>query len=161
MEWFFGLFLTLWALVCLWSKKNRNNDFKVKKKSFYITRRKPQKPPFYNQIPTTRIKLYQDYIDRAFQFSPTLEFKHNDERFNRLLTEAANNDDLSEIDLELMRIQYVLADKALREAHRPSWAAKVINRHEKDFFPSPWTVLSSLFAGHKQNMSSSHPKSVH
>lgn len=161
MEWFFGQVAALWGLICSWSKKKRGIYFKVKKKSIWATNRKPKQRAFYSQIPAAQISLYQSYIDRAFKLSPSLEFKQNDLRFHRLLAEAAQNDDLNEIDLELMRIQYVLADKALRDVYRPSWVVKVINRDENDFFPSPWAILSSLFTGQRQDITLNHTSTVH
>jgi hypothetical protein len=149
MEWFFLPFAALWALICPegLKKEARNVIAKDKTSTKTVWKRRKQ-VSFYSQIPTTQIRLYQGYIDRAFQLSPTLEFDKNDPRFHRLLAEAAQNDALSQIDLELMRMQYVLADKASREEYRCRWAVKVVNRRENDFFPSPWAVLSALFAGH-------------
>jgi hypothetical protein len=153
MERFFGPFVALWALVRPQCQNKRTGDFKPKKKTTPpVPRKRLKKVPFYSQIPTTNIRLYQAYINRAFQLSPTLEFEETDMRFNKLLTEAAHNDSLNQIDLELMRMQYVLADKALRKKYRPYWAVKVINRKKNDFFPSPWSVISALFVGHRRDV---------
>jgi len=71
--------------------------------------------PFYSHISIGQIQLYQSYFDRAVKLSSTLEFKQNNLRFNNLLTEAATIDSLSETDFELMRLQFVCADKYMRE----------------------------------------------
>lgn len=149
MEWFFLPFTMLFALIRPLILKKQACNINVKNQT--STRKKLVS--FYSQIPTTRIRLYQAYIDQAFQLSPTLEFGKNDLRFHRLLTKAAKNDALNQIDLELMRIQFVLADKASREQYRDRWAVKVVNRHQDDFFPSPWTILSALFSGKRQEES--------
>jgi hypothetical protein len=150
MAWFFGPFVALWALIRPRSLK-KAGCFRAKDESITkIGRKRRKRICFYAQIPTNQIRLYQAYIDRAFQLSPTLEFEKNDPRFHRLLSEAAHMDSLSQVDLELMRMQYVLADKRSRKAYRHRWALKVINRRENDFFPSPWAVLSALFVGHER-----------
>jgi hypothetical protein len=146
MEWFAKPLMLFWSRCCPWvAKKSFNPD--EREVSVNPARRNLKKVPFYSQIPTTRIRLYQTYIDRAFELSPTLEFALGDDRFNRLLKEAAYKDSLSVLDLELMRMQYVLADETLREQCRESWAVKVVNRQEDDFFPSPWSILSAMFTG--------------
>jgi len=155
MEWFFWPFATLLALIRpLILKKQACNVTAKNKTSATTTRKRRKQFSFYSQIPTTQIRLYQAYINRAFQLSATLEFGKNDLRFHRLLTEAAKNDALNQIDLELMRIQFVLADKASREEYRDRWAVKVVNRHQDDFFPSPWTILSALFSRQGQERQS-------
>lgn len=103
------------------------------------------KTKFYSGIPTTRINLYQQYLNRAFALSPSLEFEPDDPRLERLLEEAETAS-LSKLDLELMRMQYVFADKDLREDYRNRWAVTVINREDTGFFPSPWDILSALFS---------------
>ncbi len=146
MEWFAKPLVFLWSICCPWVAKNDVNlvEHGV---SLNLRRRKLEKVPFYSQIPTTRIRVYQSYIDRAFELSPTLEFSLGDDRFNRLLQEAAYKDSLSVLDLELMRMQYVLADETLREQCRENWAVKVVNRQKNDFFPGPWSILSAMFTG--------------
>lgn len=154
MEWFVWPFATLLALIRPLILKKQACNVKAKDKASTTTTRKRRKQvDFYSQIPTTQIRLYQAYIDQAFQLSPTLEFGKNDLRFHRLLTKAAKNDALNQIDLELMRIQFVLADKASREQYRDRWAVRVVNRHQGDFFPSPWNILSALFSGQRQEKS--------
>ena len=151
MERFFGLFVALWVSIRPSSLKKKDGCFGAKNKSCTKIGLKKRKPSsFYAQIPTNQIRVYQAYIDRAFQLSPTLEFKKNDLRFHSLLVEAAHTHALSQVDLELMRMQYVLADKTSRRAYRQQWAVKVINRRENDFFPSPWAVLSALFMGYQR-----------
>jgi hypothetical protein len=65
-----------------------------------------------------------------------------------LLAEVANRDSLSELDLELMRLQYVCADRLRREEYRSRWVKKVMNRQDTDFLPDPWTIIQALFAKH-------------
>jgi hypothetical protein len=157
MEWCSWPLVVLRGVLCPWSQRRRGKNVKEKEKGMSGFRhRKPRKVPFYSQIPTTQIRLYQSYIDRAFLLSPTLEFEKNDPRFTQLLAEAAAADSLSVIDLELMRMQFVLADRGARDEYRPSWAVKVINRKDNDFFPSPWAVVSALFAKDKQVMPCRH-----
>ncbi len=110
-----------------------------------ISRKKPKKVPFYSQIPTPQIRSYQSYINRAFLLSESLEFGQDDARFEKLLKEAETNDSLNKIDLELMRLQYVCANKDLRDSYRVNWAVTVVNREDDDFFPAPWTIISALF----------------
>jgi hypothetical protein len=157
MERFFGTCIALWNLIRPQFLKNRTGNVKPNNKAVSpVGRKKLAKVPFYSQIPTTSIRIYQSYIDRAFQLSATLEFNKTDMRFNKLLTEAAKKDSLDQIDLELMRMQYVLADKTLRKKYRPYWAVKVINRKENDFFPSPWSVLTALFVGNRRDGEPGH-----
>jgi hypothetical protein len=152
MKRFFGTCIAFWTLICSQFPNKRTAKFQPNKKTNTpVPPNKLRKVPFYSQIPTTRIRTYQAYINRAFQLSPTLEFEKTDLRFNKLLAEAARNDSLDQIDLELMRMQYVLADKAKRKKYRPYWAVKVINRKKNDFFPSPWSVVSGLFVGNRRN----------
>jgi hypothetical protein len=143
MEWFAKPLVLLWSICCPWVAK-KDVNLVEQEVSLNLRRRKLIKVPFYSEIPTTRIRVYQTYIDRAFELSQTLEFAVGDDRFNRLLQEAAK-DSLSVLDLELMRMQYVLADETLREQCRENWAVKVVNRQEDDFFPGPWSILSAMF----------------
>lgn len=106
----------------------------------------PKKVPFYSHVSPDQIRIYQSYFDRALELSSTLEFKQNDLRFKRLLIEAAANDSLSEIDFELMRLQYVCADNYMREKYRSRWVETVLERRNKDFFPDPWAIISAVFA---------------
>ena len=106
----------------------------------------PRKVPFYSHISMGQIQLYQSYFDRAVKLSSTLEFKQNDLRFNKLLAEAATNDSLSEMDLELMRLQFVYADNYMREKHRSCWVETVLKRRDTDFFPDPWAIVSAVFS---------------
>lgn len=157
MEWFFWPFVKLLAILRPLTSGKRAYSVKAKEKTpISTTRKRRRKVPFYSQIPTTRISLYQAYINRAFQLSPTLEFEKNDLRFHGLLTEAARSDALNQLDLELMRIQFVLADKRSREQYRDCWAVKVVNRRQDDFFPSPWTILTAFFSEHAQERYSAH-----
>ncbi len=110
-----------------------------------ISRRKLKKVPFYSQIHTPQIRSYQSYINRAFLLSESLEFGRNDARFEQLLKEAETYDSLNKIDLELMRLQYVGANKELRDSYRANWAVTVVNCKDDDFFPAPWTIISTLF----------------
>lgn len=146
MEWFAKPLMLLWSICCPWVAKTDVNPVE-QEVSLNARRRKLRKVPFYSRIPTTRIRVYQTYIDRAFELSPTLEFSLGDDRLNRLLQEAAYKDSLSVLDLELMRMQYVLADETLREQCRKNWAVKVVNRQKDDFFPGPWSILSAMFTG--------------
>jgi hypothetical protein len=100
---------------------------------------------FYSHISTDQIQLYQSYINRAFELSPTLEFEENYHLLEKLLAEAVTRGSLSDLDLELMRLQYVYADKSQREKYRGSWVRKVINRRDTDFFPDPWAIISAIF----------------
>jgi hypothetical protein len=93
-----------------------------------------------------QIQLYQSYFDHAVKLSSTLEFKQNDLRFNKLLAEAVAIDSLSEMDLELMRLQFVYADKNMREKHRSCWVETVLKRRDTDFFPDPWAIVSAVFS---------------
>jgi len=106
----------------------------------------PRKVPFYSHISMGQIQLYQSYFDRAVKLSSTLEFKQNDLRFNKLLAEAAIIDSLSEMDLELMRLQFVYADRFMREKHRSCWVETVLKRRDTDFFPDPWAIVSAVFS---------------
>ncbi len=106
----------------------------------------PRKVPFYSHISMGQIRLYQNYFDRALGLSSTLEFKQDDLRFKRLLVEAATNDSLSEIDLELMRLQFVYADKYMRKKRGSCWVETVLKRGDTDFFPDPWAIVSAVFS---------------
>ena len=105
----------------------------------------PQKTPFYSHISTDQIQVYQRYFDRALELSSTLEFEKDDFQFKKLLAEANSNDSLSEIDLEVMRLQYVCANKYLRKNYRSRWVETVLKRRDSDFFPDPWAVISAVF----------------
>jgi hypothetical protein len=105
--------------------------------------RTKESPNFYSQIADTRVGLYQSYIDRAFELSPTLEFEEDDPRLSRLLEESVSNDSLSDLCLRVMIIQYARADKYLREKYQRHWVEKVMNREESDFFPDPWSIVSA------------------
>lgn len=106
---------------------------------------KLKKVPFYSHLPTHQIQVYQRYIDRAFEMSPTLEFTGNDTQLHGLLADAAQNYSLSELDFELMRLQYIYADEFLRKKHRSRWVETVINRKDDDFFPDAWTIIAEIF----------------
>jgi hypothetical protein len=103
--------------------------------------RKKELPNFYSQIVNSRIGLYQSYIDRAFELSPTLEFEEDDPRLSELLEEAVNNDSLSDLCLRVMMIQYAHADEDLRQKYQRHWVEKVMSRKESDFFPDPWSIV--------------------
>ncbi len=139
----FSTFVHMWR--CKDNTKNLKDWICQRAK---ISRRKPKKVPFYSQIPTIEIRSYQSYINRAFLLSESLEFGQNDARFEQLLKEAEANSSLNKIDLELMRLQYVYANKDLRDSYRVNWAVTVVNRNNDDFFPSPWTIISALFHSH-------------
>jgi len=53
---------------------------------------------------------------------------------------------LSEMDLELMRLQFVYADRFMREKHRSCWVRTVLKRMDTDFFPDPWAIVSAVFS---------------
>ncbi len=108
--------------------------------------KKLKKSPFYSHIPKNQIQLYQSYLDRAFELSPTLEFEQGDPGLHGLLAKTANNHFFSEIDFEMMRLQYVSSDKREREKYRSNWAEKVVNQKGADFFPDPWAIVSAMFA---------------
>ena len=105
-----------------------------------------KKVPYYSHISKADIHAYQRYFDRALKLSSTLEFERNDSRFKRLLAEAVTNDALSDIDLEVMRLQYVCADKHKRQKHCRHWVKTVLKRRDNDFFPDPWAVITAVFA---------------
>lgn len=150
MEWFSRPLTALWGLLHPKSRK------KIKYNVTPGTQRRLElrKIPFYAHVPTRHIRSYQNYIDRAFALSPSLEFEKGDKRFSNLLEEATGTGSLSVLDLEIMRMQYLLADPDKREEYQSEWAVKVINRQADDFFPSPWAILASLFA-------KSYPNSLH
>ncbi len=91
----------------------------------------------YSHLTSSQIRLYQSYIDRAFELSPTLEFDQDDLRFHKLMTEVADNHSLSELDFEMMRLQYIYADKCVREKYRTRWVEKVMARKTNNFFSDP------------------------
>ena len=111
----------------------------------YVKQRKLKRIPFYSHIRPNQIQVYQRYIDQAFELSPTLEFKENDSLLHRLLGEAVENDCMSQLDFELMRLQYVYADEFLRQRHRSSWVEAVIKRKDNDFFPDAWAIVAGVF----------------
>ncbi len=121
------------------SSTKAQNDFDTRESA-------PRKVPFYSHISMGQIQLYQSYFDHAVKLSSTLEFKQNDLRFNKLLAEAAIIDSLSEMDLELMRLQFVYANKNMREKHRSCWVETVLKRGDTDFFPDPWAIVSAVFS---------------
>lgn len=142
------LFLRVLRTVhCLTGLESRLKDFSIKtQRHFNGTRRAPKKTPFYSHISMGQIQTYQRYFDRALELSSTLEFEGDGLRFKRLLAEATCNDSLSEIDLEVMRLQYICADKYLRKKYRSRWVETVTKRRNSDFFPDPWDVISAVFA---------------
>jgi hypothetical protein len=141
------LFGALRTVHCLSGIKSQLKDSSIKTESYFKgTRRAPPKTPFYTHISMDQIQIYQRYFDRALELSSTLEFERDGLRFKRLLAEASANDSLSEIDLEVMRLQYICADKYLREKYRSRWVETVTKRRDSDFFPDPWVVISAVFA---------------
>jgi hypothetical protein len=142
MEWFARPFTILWELL------RRKSMGKIRFYNSRDTKAQPklQKTPFYAHVPTRNIHSYQKYMDRAFALSPSLEFDQKDSRFKNLLEEATDHAGISALDLEIMRMQYLLADPEKREQYRHEWAVKVVNREEDDFFPSPWAIISVLFS---------------
>jgi len=146
MEWFAWPLLALWDFFCPRRRRFGKKSLCYREKPKTKERRTLQKAPFYGHIPTKSIGTYQRYVDRAFALSPSLEFANGDDRFNALLDEAVQTHGLNALDLELMRIQYLLADQKERKEHQKDWAVKVINRQEDDFFPSPWAILATVFA---------------
>lgn len=156
MEWFARPLATLWNLFCHGTTDYDIIHLDIRESSVRKERRFGKKP-FYSHIPTVCIRNYQQWIDRAFALSPSLDFVQGDSRYRRLLTEAADDENLSALDFELMRIQYVLADPIERENHKKHWALKVVNQKENDFFPSPWSILASAFA-HTGNRDQAHEK---
>lgn len=111
-----------------------------------IRPRRLKRVPFYAHISSDQARQYQSYINRAFELSLTLEFEEKHHLLVELLAEVANRDSLSELDLELMRLQYVCADRLRREEYRSNWVKKVMNLQDTDFFPDPWTIIQALFA---------------
>ncbi len=124
-----------------WASEEKARD------KLYVKSRKLEKTPFYSHILPNQIQVYQLYIDQTFELSPTLEFKEDDSRLHMLLAEAVENDCLSELDLELMRLQYVYADEFLRQRHRSRWVETVVNRKDNDFFPDAWAIVAAIFDG--------------
>lgn len=117
-----------------------------KKQETLAGKRVGKRTRFYAGIATSDIRLYQKYLNGAFLINPSLEFESGDAMLGRLFREAESTAGLSVFDLELMRMQYVLADKGIREAYRKIWAVTVINAKESTFFPSPWEILTALFS---------------
>jgi hypothetical protein len=150
VHWFVIFRRTLYPLLGLTPQSQ--DFFRTSQKDAGTKPRKPKKIPFYAHIARVHIPLYQSYFDRALALSSTLEFGETDPRFNKLLDEAAANDSLSEIDLELMRLQYVCADRSMREKRRSCWVETVLKRRDGDFFPDPWAILSALFASGPHTM---------
>ena len=109
-------------------------------------KRTAKRARFYADIATSDIRVYQKYLNRAFLLNPSLEFEPGDVMLGRLFGEAESTAGLSVFDLELMRMQYILADKSIRKAYRKIWAVTVINAKEPTFFPSPWEILTALFS---------------
>jgi len=105
-----------------------------------------KKVSFYSHISPSRIHTYQCYIDRALELCPILEFEEDDFRLHELIAEAVSKDSLSELDFEIMRLQYIFADKRLREKCRHFWAERVTSSKKADFFPTPWSIISTMFS---------------
>ena len=135
----------LWKVldVCNW--RTFDNRLEGPKTNVNRTDATMSKTKFYSRIPTEKICLYQRYINRAFSLDPTLEFELDDPGLERLFEEAETVACLNKLDLELMRLQYVFADKRLREEYRSRWAVTVVNFEDGGFSPSPWDILSALF----------------
>jgi hypothetical protein len=143
VAWCAYFFAILRNVFSLWASKD---TFRGPEVNACKELRQLKKVPFYSHIEPDQIPLYQGYIDRAFEMSPTLEFEQDDPRLHELLAEALSTDSLSELDLELMRLQYLYADQHLRRGHRTNWVEKVVYRRDVDFFPDPWTIVSAAFA---------------
>ena len=144
MEWFARPFFTLWNIFNLRLKKR--GHLEREEKAANRATHCPQKASFYSSVPIRRIRLYQAFLNRAFKLSPSLEFGDGDDRYSTLLKEAAHKYALSELDLEMMRLQYILADPTFRKQHQSKWAIEVINREEGEFYPSPWAIVRAVFS---------------
>ncbi len=143
MEWLAWPFSVLRTFFHPYNRKKVGSDDRLKPRA--KQKKKLRKTPYYAHVRTEHIRTYQKYMDRAFALSPSLTFDADDYRFNSMLDEAVCDDGLSAPDLEIMRIQYLLADPEKREKYQTKWAVKVVNRNEDDFFPSPWAILSIMF----------------
>jgi hypothetical protein len=104
-----------------------------------------RKVPFYAHVRSDQIGVYQDYLNRAFAISPTLEFDENDHRLNRLFQEATEKDALHELDLEMMMRQFANTNGRLRERHRADWVERVLSRQADGFIPDPWDIIAAAF----------------
>ena len=142
----------IWPLGMLWKvvgvrnwRVSAKRAEKGKERRSRAASRLPIRTSFYSTIPTLKIRSYQKYLDCLFELNPSMEFESEDARLDRLLEEAETLGGLSKLDLEVMRMQYVLADKRLRRDYRRMWAVTVIHFEETGFFPSPWDILSAVF----------------
>ena len=143
----------IWPLEMLWKvmdvgkwMTHEQVGLERKKQQTLAGKRMGKRARFYANIATSDIRVYQKYLNRAFLLNPSLEFEPGDVMLGRLFGEAESTAGLSVFDLELMRMQYVLADKGVREVYRKIWAVTVINAKESTFFPSPWEILTALFS---------------
>jgi hypothetical protein len=104
------------------------------------------KSRFYSGISPSQVQCYQRALNWAFELSPSMVFEPGDPWLREWLGASERSADLSKLDLEMMRLQYVLADRGIREDYRSMWAVTVICLEDAGFFPSPWEVLSALFS---------------
>jgi len=147
MQWCVWPLGMLWKVVGVgkWTTHEQAGQERNKQETL-AGKRRGKRTRFYDDIATSDIRLYQKYLNRAFSLKPSLEFEPGDVMLDGLFGEAESTAGLSVFDLELMRMQYVLADKGIREAYRKIWAVTVVNAKEPTFFPSPWEILTALFS---------------
>ena len=143
MEWFVR---RIAILRHFFRPNNKQHDFiKLDIGTPSFRKRQVRKIPFYAHIPTPSIRKYQMFINRAFAISPSLDFAVGNIWYEQLLEEATCDEDVSVLDFEMMRVQYLLADPRERRKHKKTWAVRVINQRDPDFFPSPWAILATTF----------------
>jgi hypothetical protein len=147
MQWCVWPLGMLWKVVGVgkWMTHEQTGQERNKQETL-AGKRSGKRARFYADIATSDIRVYQKYLNRAFLLNPSLEFEPGDVMLGRLFGEAESPGGLSVFDLELMRMQYVLADKGIREAYRKIWAVTVVNAKEPTFFPSPREILTALFS---------------
>ena len=100
---------------------------------------------FYTGIRREQLDLYQRYLDIAFDASPTLRVEEEAAFFNPWYQQAASEDDMDPLALEMMLLQYAKADPWERERYRGCWAETVVFPPVQPFFPSPWQIIQDLF----------------
>lgn len=147
MQWCFWPLGMLWKLLGFRNWMAFVNGFWVETpdKRFLEEEKNTGKIRFYSGISPSQVQCYQRALNRAFEMCPSMAFESGDPRLCAWLREAERAGSLSKLDLEMMRVQYVLADRGIREDYRSMWAVTVICLEDTGFFPSPWEVLSAIF----------------
>lgn len=130
---------------------------------FGLFQRKAKKvgDPFFREIGTPLIPVYQKHFERVLQAIDLdvqtawadgkksydrKRFRQDEEAMERIIAVEAVREGVIPAALQVMVNQFFFADPYKRNADRHRWVQRVMQRNDMDYFPDGWAVRKLLDA---------------